>query len=336
MKKGNLFRRFSAVFMLVLMTVVSAGCKSPIVLDPKGPVGQQQMDLIVISTLLCLVIIVPVLVITFVIVWRYRDKPDRKAKYTPNWEHSTKLETIWWGIPILIILVLGVVTVRYTHALEPSKPLAAEKEVKPITIQVTSLDWKWLFKYPEQGIATVNYVQFPEDVPVRFELTSDAPMNSFWIPQLGGQIYTMSGMAMKLNLMADEPGEYMGSGANFSGKDFGKMRFVAKATTQADFDSWVKEIKGSSPELTLDGYKKLAEPGVSEVQSFSKFPEGLFEKIVTRYSPSHNHGGFGAPVPAKPSAGTESGTSDKAAGNSSTEGSGAVKQEASAAHTGHE
>ncbi|PZD93172.1 cytochrome ubiquinol oxidase subunit II [Paenibacillus sambharensis] len=289
MKKSSWLRRLGTFASLALMAALMAGCTDKmIVLDPKGPIGEQQRDLIYISTLLCLVIIVPVLIITGVIIWRYRARPDNKAKYEPEWEHSTKLETIWWGIPIIIIIILAIVTVRYTFALEPSKALDSDKE--PITIQVTSLDWKWLFTYPEQGIATVNYVQFPEDTPIRFQLTSDAPMNSFWIPQLGGQLYTMSGMAMTLHLQADEPGEYFGSGANFSGKDFAQMRFTANATSDEEFEEWVEEIKRKAPILTLDGYKELAEPGVSQVQTFSAFPEGLFEQIVTKYAASHNHG----------------------------------------------
>lgn len=291
MKHGRLFRRLISAFLLAAMAIMASGCSDKlIVLDPKGPVGAQQRDLILISTVLCLIVVVPVLVMTAVFAWRYRDSKTNKAKYKPEWEHNSKLETIWWGIPILIIITLGIITAKYTYALEPSKPLASDKE--PITIQVTSLDWKWLFYYPEQGIATVNYVQFPEDVPIKFLLTSDAPMNSFWIPQLGGQIYTMSGMAMTLHLQADEPGKYFGSGANFSGKDFASMRFTAEATSQDQFDKWVANIKSTQPALTEDGYKKLASPGVSDVQSFSSFPKGLFEQTVTKYASGHNHGGM--------------------------------------------
>lgn len=291
MEMKNRLRRLTTVASLIIMTFLMAGCSDKIiVLNPKGEIGKQQLDLIFISTILCAVIIVPVLILTFVIVWRYRQRPERKAQYAPEWEHNTKLEVIWWGVPILIIAILAVITVKYTYELEPSKPI--EHEAAPIVIQVTSLDWKWLFQYPEQGIATVNYLQFPEDVPVRFELTSDAPMNSFWIPQLGGQIYTMSGMAMKLHLIADEPGEYLGMGANFSGREFGKMHFVAKASSQEEFDQWVDDIRASSPALTDEEYEQLAEPGLSEEVTFSSIPEGLFDRIVTKYS-EHNHGSAG-------------------------------------------
>jgi cytochrome o ubiquinol oxidase subunit 2 len=280
--------------LFILTVVLLSGCSEKfIVLDPKGPIGESQKNLIWISTLLCLVVIIPVLLLTAFILWRYRDKAGRKAAYEPNWAHSTKLEVIWWGIPIIIIIALAFVTAKYTYALEPSKPIASEK--KPITIQVTSLDWKWLFNYPDQGIATVNYLQIPEDTPIRFQLTSASAMNSFWIPQLGGQIYTMSGMAMTLFLQADQPGLYYGSAANFSGRDFAKMTFKVKATSQNEFDSWVKQTKDSSPALTIEGYNKLTEPGSSTEQYFSSFPAGLFERIVTQYAvggSSYHHGGM--------------------------------------------
>ncbi|SCZ14442.1 cytochrome o ubiquinol oxidase subunit 2 [Paenibacillus polysaccharolyticus] len=252
-----------------------------VVLDPKGPIGAAQKDLIIISTLLCAVVIVPVLIMSAVIVWRYRDKPENKNEYKPNWAHSTKAEVIWWTIPIVIIGLLAIVTVRYTYDLEPSKPLAHEKE--PITIQVSSLDWKWLFLYPEQGIATVNTLNIPADRPVKFELTADSPMNSFWIPQLGGQIYTMSGMAMTLYLQADDEGQYWGSGANFTGEHFGEMRFDVNATSDEEFDKWVAEVKQQSQPMTQETYDTLAKPGTSNVAYYSAFPEGLFQKIVTKY-----------------------------------------------------
>ncbi|MCD9022202.1 ubiquinol oxidase subunit II [Cohnella silvisoli] len=306
MRKG--LRRLTAVLSLITMAILMTGCSDKvIVLNPKGAIGKQQLDLMIISTALCLVVIVPVLILTFYIVWKYRHQPDRKAKYDPNWEHSTKLETIWWSIPIVIIVILAAITVKYTYLLEPSKPL--EHEAKPLVIQVTSLDWKWLFQYPEQGIATVNYIQFPANVPIRFELTSDAPMNSFWIPQLGGQIYTMSGMAMKLNLIADEPGSYLGMGANFSGREFGKMQFTAEATSQEQFDAWVQGIKGSSPALTKEGYEQLAIPGVSEVESFSSIPAGLFQQIVTKYG-GHNHGSGSGEGATEHHHGSDSGEAD--------------------------
>jgi len=295
------FLRMLTPALIMLMAVMLSGCGEQfIVLDPKGPIGESQKDLIYFSTILCAVIIVPVLILTAFIVWRYRDKPGSKASYKPNWEHSTKLEITWWSIPIVAILVLAIVTVKYTYALEPSKPIESAKA--PITIQVTSLDWKWLFKYPEEDIATVNYLKIPEDTPIRFQLTSDTAMNSFWVPQLGGQIYSMSGMAMTLYLQADEQGSYYGSGANFTGKDFAKMTFKVDATSEEDYKAWVGEVKATSPALTMEGFEKLTEPSASEVQLFSSFPEGLFNKIVTQYvkgdGSAHQHHGGGATEPA--------------------------------------
>lgn len=286
--------RFAVPLMLLLMAITLSGCAEQIiVMDPKGPIAQKQMELIWITVILCAVILVPVLILTAYIVWRYRDKKDNKAAYKPNWSHSTWMETVWWGIPIIIIAILAVFTVRGTYELEPSKPIASEH--KPIVIQVTSLDWKWLFNYPEQGIATVNYIEIPKGVPVKFELTSDAPMNSFWVPQLGGQIYTMSGMAMTLYLQADEFGTYYGTGANFSGERFADMRFNVKAVSQNDFDKWVDGIKKSSPALTVEGYEQLAKPGSSKVRYFSSFPDGLFQRIVTKYAVGgSSHAGHGA------------------------------------------
>jgi len=289
MKLPKKLRWLASLSMLVFMLLVSTGCSDKIiVLNPKGPIAEQQRDLMLISTVLGCIVIIPVLILTAVIVWRYRDRADRKAAYSPDWAHSTKLELIWWGIPILIIATLGVITVRSTYALEPSKPLASN--VKPLTVQVTSLNWKWLFQYPEQGIATVNELKIPEGVPVRFEITADSPMNSFWIPQLGGQMYAMSGMAMTLYLQADEQGKYWGSGANFTGTDFAKMHFDVEAIGKDDFERWVRQVRKDSPELTLDGYKQLAQPSTVEAKTYSAFPDGLFEMTVTKYASSHNHG----------------------------------------------
>jgi len=287
MKVTKAVRRLAAV-LAPAMLFLAAGCADKMaVLDPKGPIAAQQRDLMLISTILCCIVVVPVLLLTAFIVWRYRDKEGRKAAYTPRWEHSFKLEAIWWGIPIVIITILAIITVKSTYALEPSKPLQSAQ--KPITVQVTSLNWKWLFQYPEQGIATVNELKIPKGVPVRFEITADSPMNSFWIPQLGGQMYAMSGMAMTLYLQADEAGEYWGSGANFTGTHFSSMYFDVESTSKTEFDQWVKEVQAKSPALTSEGYEQLALPSTEQKLSFSSFPEGLFERTVTKYASGHNH-----------------------------------------------
>lgn len=285
-KKG--LRWLGLFFMVMVLLVVATGCtENIIVLDPKGPIAAQQRDLMVIATILVSIIIVPVMLLTVFIVWRYRDKKGNKAKYAPNWAHSTTLELIWWGIPVVIIVILGAITVKYTYALEPSKPIESKKE--ELVIQVTSLDWKWLFQYPEQDIATINHIVIPEDTPVRFEITADGPMNSFWIPQLGGQMYAMSGMAMILYLEASEPGNYWGSGANFTGLEFAKMHFDVTATSDEEFYAWVDEIKSSQPVLTQAGYDELRLPAASEQMQYSAFPDQLFENTVNKYAASHRH-----------------------------------------------
>ncbi|GIO12870.1 ubiquinol oxidase subunit 2 [Cohnella xylanilytica] len=292
MKKKGWYRRLAAGIPLAAIAFLLSGCSVNMgILDPKGTIARQQLDLIIITSVLCVIILVPVLIMTYWFAWKYRHRGD--GEYKPNWSHSSKIESVMWGVPIIVILIIAVLTVQYAHKLEPSKAIASE--AKPITIEVTSLDWKWLFTYPEQGVASVNYVRFPANVPVEFKLTADAPMNSFWIPQLGGQIYTMSGMAMELNLMADHVGQYPGKGANFSGEHFGKMEFIAEATSQEDFDKWVADVKGSSPALTEQGYGELAEPGIVEKPTtYSSFPEGLFDRIVNKYSAGagsgHHHG----------------------------------------------
>lgn len=282
---ASVIRKFPALLMLAGLATALSGCKSMIVLDPKGPVASQERDLIYITIGLCLIVIVPVFLLTIWILWRFREKKTSKAPYQPEWSHNTKLEVIWWGVPIVIIFILAIVTGRYTHALDPAKPL--KSDVKPVTIQVASLNWKWLFQYPDQGIATVNYLVIPEKTPICFELTSDGPMNGFWVPQLGGLIYTMSGMATTLYLQADEPGSYMGSGASFTGREFAKMAFTTDAVGRADFDKWVTDAKASGNVLTEEGYQTLAQPGVSDKLTFASVPRGLFHKIVHEYSMSH-------------------------------------------------
>ncbi|MDO3675877.1 ubiquinol oxidase subunit II [Paenibacillus ehimensis] len=328
MRKPVKIGRISLALLFILMMALLTGCgQEMMVFDPKGPIAQDQRDLIVISTVLCLIVLVPVLAMTAVIVWRYRDAKGNKAAYKPNWSHSTKLEMIWWGIPIVIILILAGVTVKYTYALEPSKPI--ESDQKPIVVQATSLDWKWLFTYPEQGIATVNYLQIPKGVPIKFELTSDAPMNSFWIPQLGGQMYTMSGMAMTLYLQADEAGKYFGTAANFSGEHFNDMKFDVHATSREEFDKWAAGIKKSASPLTQAGYDALAKPGRSGEQFFSSFPDNLFYNIVTKYAVGGSHGAHGGHGAVPGGSGNESG------GKPSAAVSGSNKMEDVTAGQGH-
>lgn len=258
------------------------------VLDPKGLVAQKQYDLIVFTTLLGFVVVIPVFIMTAVIAWRYREG-NKKAKYTPNVSTNKLAETIWWGIPIVLIVILSVVTWNSTHNLDPYR--AFEKSAKPLTIQVVALDWKWLFIYPEQNIASVNHVQFPVNTPLKFVITSDATMNSFWIPQLGGQIYAMSGMTTKLNLNATELGDYKGSSANISGEGFADMKFVARASSQTDFDTWVESVKASQSPLSDTAYTALAKKSTKHPATFyAPVKTDLYDTIVMKYMmPQDDH-----------------------------------------------
>ena len=251
------------------------------VLDPKGWVALKQRDLLVTSTLLMLIVVIPVYILTFFIMWKYRAS-NKDAKYSPNWDQSLLAETIWWGIPCLIVLVLSIMTWKSSHALDPFKPLVSN--TKPVRIQVVALQWKWLFIYPEENIATVNFFQIPEQTPINFELTADAPMNSFWVPQLAGQIFAMPGMKTKLHFIADAEGIYRGSSANISGKGFAGMSFKVKSSSAADYASWVQSAKLNNSVLDLATYQKLAEPSeYNKVAYYTLGKEDLFEWIVMKY-----------------------------------------------------
>lgn len=251
------------------------------VLNPQGIIAEQQRDLMVTATLLILIVVVPVFILTFGIVWKYREG-NKKAKYTPDWDGHNGLEITWWAIPTIIISVLAVMIWKSSHDLDPFKALSSSK--KPVTVQVVALQWKWLFIYPEQNIATINDLHIPEDTPINFEITADAPMNSFWIPKLGGQIYAMAGMTTKLHLMANEPGTYIGSSANLSGEGFSKMRFTATATSKADFDKWVADVKNDPRKLSMEEYTKIAKP-TQDITSalYSSAENDLHSKIVMKY-----------------------------------------------------
>lgn len=267
-----------AVFTTLAITTLFFSSKIAM-LNPKGVIGIRELEIIVTSTWLMLIVVIPVFILTFVIAWRYREGNQHQAEYDPNWNHNWIIETIWWGFPLAIILVLSVIAWESSHELDPYRPL--DSEVKPLKIQVVSLQWKWLFIYPEQQIATVNFFQFPEKTPINFEISANSPMNSFWIPQLGGQIYSMPGMATKLHLIADVPGEFQGSSANISGAGFAGMHFKAKASSRNDFEEWVQTVKKTSPPFGLEEYKKLVQPSEYDpVSTHVLKKEDLFDWIV--------------------------------------------------------
>jgi len=250
------------------------------VLDPQGIIAAKELTLMNWASLLMLIVVIPVFVLTAFIAWKYR-AGNKQAAYTPEWDNNIFLEVIWWGLPFIIVLALSFLAYESSHELDPYKPL--ESDVEPITIQVVALQWKWLFIYPEQKIATVNFFQFPEKTPINFEVTADAPMNSFWIPQLGGQIYAMSGMQTKLHLIADKVGSYSGSSANISGAGFAGMTFTAKASSEKDFEEWVQSVKNSKKALNLDEYNELVKPTEYDpVTTYTLEKDDLFKWIVMK------------------------------------------------------
>jgi len=263
-----------------------AGCGGELtVLDPKGSVGVAEKQLIATATWAMLLVVVPVILLTLFFAWRYRAS-NRNATYAPKWAHSTAIEVVVWTIPAVIILFLAILTWKTSHELDPYKPL--ESNVKPINVEVVALDWKWLFIYPDLGIATVNQLAVPVGTPVNFRITSDSVMNSFFIPQLGTQVYAMAGMQTRLHLVADAAGDYAGISANYSGKGFSDMKFRTLATSQQDFDAWVQKVKAAQTPLSMDQYAKVSEPSEkAPVEYFSTVDPKLFNNIIAKYNNGH-------------------------------------------------
>lgn len=276
------YNKSIGMLSLIASTVMLSGCNM-VLMNPKGAIGVEQRTLIITAIALMLIVVVPVIFMAFAFAWKYRAS-NKDAKYSPNWSHSNKIEAVVWTIPIIIIAILGTITWKTTHELDPFKPIVTDK--KPMTIEVVSLDWKWLFIYPEQGIATVNELAFPKDVPVEFKITSNSVMNSFFIPQLGGQIYAMAGMQTKLHLIGNEAGKYDGISSSFSGRGFSGMKFTAIVTpTEGDFDQWVAKVKASSTNLNATSdFNKLAEPSENNpVEYFSSVKPNLFKETIGKF-----------------------------------------------------
>ena len=235
--------------------ILLASCQPAGVLDPQGPIASAERLLLINSTAIMLVVVVPVILATLGFAWWYRSSNARADRGTDE-SYEGRIEFVVWSIPALIVILLGGVTWIGSHQLDPRAPIAAK--AKPLRVDVVSLDWKWLFIYPDQGIAAVNQLVIPAGTPVEFRLTSATVMNSFFVPQLGSQIYTMGGMTTHLNLLADKPGEYPGFSANFSGDGFADMRFIVKAVPAGDFDAWVAQVRGAGSALDDAGYAHAA------------------------------------------------------------------------------
>jgi cytochrome o ubiquinol oxidase subunit 2 len=286
----NLYRLLRLPLFMAPVVALLSGCNW-VLMSPSGDVAMQQRNLILVSTGLMLLIIVPVIALTLLFAWRYRKSDSNmNADYRPDWDHSTQLELVIWAAPLLIILVLGTITWISTHELDPYRPItridakrAVPEGVKPMVVEVVALDWKWLFIYPEQGIALVNELAAPVDRPIQFKITSSGVMNSFFIPALAGQIYAMPGMETQLHAVINKTGSFDGFSANYSGHGFSNMRFKFHGMTPVDFDRWVETNKAGGNQLTRAEYLVLEKPSERDpVQRFASVDASLYRAILNR------------------------------------------------------
>lgn len=251
------------------------------VLIPKGIIALKERNLLFILQALMLLVIIPVYILTFIFSWKYR-ADNKKAKYDPDLVDHKIAEFFWWGIPFVITAIICGITWVKTYELDPFKPIESSK--KPLKVQVVALQWRWLFIYPEEKIASMNFLQIPVDTPIVFEITADAPMNSFWIPHLGGQIYAMPKMKSLLNLIANEKGDFRGSSANISGEGFSEMHFITRASSDEEYQQWVQSAQQSNQVLGFDEYEKLAVPTMNTLtQQYRLQDQNLFDQVLMKF-----------------------------------------------------
>ena len=277
--------RFRIIALLPFAGLLS-GCNT-VVLSPSGDVAVQQRDALIESTVLMLLIIIPVIALTVFFAWRYRHS-NAAARYEPDWDHSTQLELVIWSVPLLIIICLGAITWASTHLLDPYRPLgrvatgqAVVREAKPLKVDVVALDWKWLFIYPDYGIATVNELAAPVNRPIEFRITASSVMNSFYIPALAGQVYAMPAMQTQLHAVINKAGVYQGFSANYSGAGFSGMHFAFHGVEDADFDKWIAAAKAGGGTLDRTAYLQLEQPSENEpVRRYASVDATLFNAIL--------------------------------------------------------
>jgi cytochrome o ubiquinol oxidase subunit 2 len=274
-------KKFLRVSASLAGCFILAGCQSGI-LHPEGPVGVREAALLLETFGIMMIVVLPVIFMTVFFAWRYRAGNER-AVYAPDWSRSPKLEILIWSVPFVIVVFLGAVCWRSTHALDPYRPLQAPG--KSLTIEVVALDWKWLFIYPDAHIAVISQLEIPVNTQIEFRITSATVMNVFFIPQLGTQIYAMPGMQTELHLLAKNPGIYAGISANFSGDGFGGMHFSAVAVNAASFRTWVKRSQAAPATLNGNAYQRLAAPSENnKVQVFGTVDPALFGDILAARS----------------------------------------------------
>lgn len=284
----SILRTLHKISITAAALTLLGGCDT-VVMSPSGDIAAQQASLIVWATVLMLIVVVPVIVLTLLFAWRYRST-NKDATYAPDWDHSTNLELVIWAAPLAIIIALGALTWVSTHQLDPYRPLDRISEgqpipegVEPLIVEVVAMDWKWLFFYPEQGIAVVNQLAAPVDRPIKFKITSTTMMNSFYIPALAGQIYAMGGMETQLHAVINEVGSYDGFSANYSGAGFNGMRFKFLGMSESNFEHWVTKVKSDGDDLSRSTYKELEKPSeYNPVQYYSSVAPALYDAILNR------------------------------------------------------
>lgn len=285
-RKPVLFMLFFAGFILLLILIMQ-----PLeiqrfrdfiaILFPEGIIALEERNLLFIIQGIMLLVIIPVYIFTFIFSWKYRARTSKES-YDPDLVDNVFAEIVWWTLPFVLTAIIAVLTWYKTYELDPYKPIPSDK--KPVTIQVVALQWKWLFIYPEEKIATLNFLQIPEQTPIHFEITADAPMNSFWIPELGGQIYAMPSMKTNLYLISDRTGEFRGSSANLSGEGFAGMHFITKSSTEEEYRKWVESAQRTPETLSYEEYSQLAKPSKNQVPQLYQLKENhLFDKIIMKY-----------------------------------------------------
>lgn len=263
------------------MLLSGCGLDTAPLLHPKGPVAQAEADLLFTAFYVMLIVVIPVFIFAGLFIWRYR--AGGKGKYTPDWAYSAKIDAVIWLVPALIVAVLGYLLWTTTHKLDPYKSIGNPDEA--IIVQAVAQDWKWLFIYPDLGIATVNELAFPSDKTLALRITSDTVMNSFMIPALGGQIYAMAGMTSQLHLVADEPGQFTGRNTMYSGDGFADQHFQAYAMTETDFEAWVEKVRQSGGTLDAATYEALVKPSIGHaIEYYSAYEDGLFQRILAKYA----------------------------------------------------
>jgi len=273
--------KFRTILTLLCVALLS-GCQGHFALmEPKGVIALAEKKVFLDALFLMLLVVIPVIILSIFIPWRYRAS-NTKAVYRPDWANSHLLEFIWWSIPCIIIAILAVIAWKYTHSLDPYRSIAADEDT--VMVEAIAMDWKWVFIYPREKIATVNELTIPVNKPVRFFIASDAPMNSFEIPSLSGQIYAMTGMQTKLNIIATEIGTYRGLSTNFSGNGFSGMHFKVHVVSKDDFQNWTKMVQKSPKHLTQAAYDALTKPTENNpVEYYSQASDGLFQNAIIKY-----------------------------------------------------